>query len=262
MEFPHLGKHCSEKTCNQLDFLPMKCDACEQIFCKDHVRYELHKCSSSYKKDIQVPVCPLCNQPVPWKRGEAPDLAVGDHIDRDCQSDPAKQKRKVFGNRCGMKGCKQKEVVPIICDQCKINYCLKHRHPADHSCTGNKPGDRAREAALARATASSAKPSTSSSVPSSKIGIQKYFAPTNPGTSRPNPPRSLTAAAVQGNLTEDEALARALQASLQEQPNMTSTQQEEADRMLALALQRGEQPTSTSPRTAATSPSSTNCRLS
>ena len=35
------------------------------------------------------------NQPVQWKRGEAPDLAVGDHIDRDCQSDPAKEKRKV-----------------------------------------------------------------------------------------------------------------------------------------------------------------------
>lgn len=40
-------------------------------------------------------MCPLCSKPVPWKRGEAPDIAVGDHIDRDCQSDPAKQKRKV-----------------------------------------------------------------------------------------------------------------------------------------------------------------------
>lgn len=68
------------------------------IYSKDHIRYELHKCQSSYKKDIQVPVCPLCNQPVPWKRGEAPDIAVGDHIDRDCQSDPAKQKRKVVTN--------------------------------------------------------------------------------------------------------------------------------------------------------------------
>jgi len=85
-----------EKSCHQLDFLPMKCDACEQVFCKDHVRYELHQCESQYKKDIQVPVCPLCSQPVPWKRGDPPDLAVGDHIDRDCQSDPAKKKRKVF----------------------------------------------------------------------------------------------------------------------------------------------------------------------
>lgn len=131
---------------------------------KDHVRYELHKCQSSYKKDIQVPVCPLCNQPVPWKRGEAPDISVSDHIDRDCQSDPAKQKRKVniefekvdnlllftvyklqvFGNQCSMKGCKKKEGVPIVCDQCKMNFCLRHRHSVDHSCKGNNPVDRAR----------------------------------------------------------------------------------------------------------------------
>ncbi|KAG8428894.1 hypothetical protein GDO86_018968 [Hymenochirus boettgeri] len=50
MEFPDLGKHCSEPTCKQLDFLPLKCDACERIFCKDHITYALHKCSSAYKK--------------------------------------------------------------------------------------------------------------------------------------------------------------------------------------------------------------------
>ena len=54
MELPHLGKHCSEKTCRLLDFLPMKCDACGQIFCKDHLHYDDHNCSSSYKKNIQV----------------------------------------------------------------------------------------------------------------------------------------------------------------------------------------------------------------
>lgn len=34
------------------DFLPMKCDACQEIFCKDHVTYANHKCTSSYKKVI------------------------------------------------------------------------------------------------------------------------------------------------------------------------------------------------------------------
>lgn len=121
------------------------------ILSKDHIRYELHSCQSSYKKNIQVPVCPLCNQPVPWKRGEAPDIAVGAHIDQDCQSDPAKSKRKVFGNRCSMKGCKQKEVVPVICDKCKLNHCLKHRHPCDHSCKGNNAADSSAGSYLARA---------------------------------------------------------------------------------------------------------------
>nr|CAG4641919.1 EOG090X0APF [Eurycercus lamellatus] len=251
MEFPHLGQHCSEKTCRQLDFLPMKCDACEEVFCKEHVRYELHKCQSSYKKDIQVPVCPLCNQPVPWKRGEAPDLAVGDHIDRDCQSDPARQKRKVFGNKCSMKGCKQKEVVPIVCDQCKMNYCLKHRHGSDHSCKGNNPADRAREAALARASSGS----SSSKNPSRH---------SNSSTNHPSQPRSFVPAIIQGNLSEDEALARALQASLQDQPSSSlspAQQQEEADRLLALSLQRGEHLPEALPAAPATS-SSSNCTMS
>lgn len=98
----------------------MRCDACQEIFCKDHITYANHKCMSSYKKvtvktmncysclhvvashlfvvvlqDIQVPVCPLCNIPIPIKRGEMPDIKVGEHIDSDCRSDPAQRKRKV-----------------------------------------------------------------------------------------------------------------------------------------------------------------------
>ena len=40
-------------------------------------------------------MCPLCNTPIPVKKGELPDVRVGEHIDNDCQSDPAKEKRKV-----------------------------------------------------------------------------------------------------------------------------------------------------------------------
>ncbi|XP_054429449.1 AN1-type zinc finger protein 2A isoform X2 [Pteronotus mesoamericanus] len=50
MEFPDLGKHCSEKACKQLDFLPLKCDMCEQDFCKDHFAYGAHKCPFAFKK--------------------------------------------------------------------------------------------------------------------------------------------------------------------------------------------------------------------
>lgn len=42
-----------------------------------------------------MPVCPLCNTPVPVRRGEMPDVVVGEHIDRDCRSDPAQRQRKV-----------------------------------------------------------------------------------------------------------------------------------------------------------------------
>uniref|UniRef100_F6Y2C2 Zinc finger AN1-type containing 2A n=1 Tax=Equus caballus TaxID=9796 RepID=F6Y2C2_HORSE len=94
MEFPDLGKHCSEKTCNQLDFLPLKCDACKQDFCKDHFTYTAHKCPYAFKKDVQVPVCPLCNNPIPIKKGEIPDVVVGEHIDRDCKSHPGRREKE------------------------------------------------------------------------------------------------------------------------------------------------------------------------
>lgn len=58
-----------------------------------------------------MPVCPLCNTPIPVKRGETPDIQVSAHIDNECQSDPAKEKRKkIYTNRCSAKGCKTKEV--------------------------------------------------------------------------------------------------------------------------------------------------------
>ncbi|KAL5011876.1 hypothetical protein ScPMuIL_010427 [Solemya velum] len=136
MEFPSLGQQCFENTCKQLDFLPMKCDACSNIFCSDHIQYTSHSCPDSYKKDNQVPVCPLCNKPIPVKKGELPDVVVGRHIDSDCQSDPAKERRKIYTNKCSHKGCKQKELVPVKCSKCHKNYCLKHRHEEDHNCQG------------------------------------------------------------------------------------------------------------------------------
>lgn len=92
-----------------------------------------------------------------------PDIKVGEHIDRDCKSDPAQRKRKVhiisffgvffnpanslkvsihfnfsyfqiFTNKCSKGGCKQKEMMRVTCDQCHLNFCLKHRHPLDHDC--------------------------------------------------------------------------------------------------------------------------------
>lgn len=38
-ELEDLGNHCSFESCNRLDFLPIKCDLCRGIFCKEHYRY-------------------------------------------------------------------------------------------------------------------------------------------------------------------------------------------------------------------------------
>ncbi|CAG9571817.1 unnamed protein product [Danaus chrysippus] len=201
MEFPHIGKNCSYKTCNKLDFLPMKCDACKDVYCSDHFTYIKHECPASNSKDVQVPQCPLCGALVPGKRGEPPDVAVGAHIDNQCTSDPAKERRKkVFTNRCSYKGCKTKEMVPLVCVECSLNYCLRHRHAADHMCEGKLAAKRrqAANAAMARLKAK-------------EVNL-------------PNRTPAAVAAnnftEVQGNMTEDEALAHALALSLQENGNV------------------------------------------
>lgn len=44
MEFPNVGKQCTHKDCKQLDFLPVECDHCRALFCKDHSRVDSHQC--------------------------------------------------------------------------------------------------------------------------------------------------------------------------------------------------------------------------
>ncbi|XP_029294171.1 AN1-type zinc finger protein 2A isoform X2 [Cottoperca gobio] len=250
MEFPHLGDHCSEKTCKRLDFLPMKCDACQEIFCKDHINYANHKCMSSYQKDIQVPVCPLCNIPIPIKRGEMPDIKVGEHIDRDCKSDPAQRKRKIFTNKCSKGGCKQKEMIRVTCDQCHSNYCLKHRHPLDHDCkTGGEPRSKSGNAAVMRASTSASGSSGSGTSRPFSNGVSA-----NRGHSAGATPRIPTsvfaqnvippAASFQAGMTEEQALQRALAMSLADtspavQPALTAQEQE--DLALAQALAASEE---------------------
>ncbi|KAF5908021.1 AN1-type zinc finger protein 2A isoform X1, partial [Clarias magur] len=268
MEFPDLGKHCSEKSCKRLgeygkkciisfnftDFLPMRCDACEDIFCKDHITYASHKCTSSYKKDVQVPVCPLCNTPIPIKRGEMPDIKVGEHIDRDCKSDPAQRKRKIFTNKCSKGGCKQKEMIRVTCDQCHLNYCLKHRHPLDHECkTDGQPVSKSGHAALMRAQGASSSNAAGSSVTGSSTGAGRTGRARNSSAQRTSAPSVVSPAAqnvipssasYQAGLTEEQALQRALEMSLTETAQHTPSPlspQEQEDLALAQALAASEE---------------------
>merc|ERR1712170_327279 len=216
----------------------MKCDACGQIFCKDHLHYDDHNCSSSYKKNIQVPVCPLCNQPIPVSRDQVPDIAVSAHIENNCQ---IRKKEKVFSNRCNKPKCKKKELVPLICDTCKLNFCLTHRHPADHDCQGPKISERAGAAAVSRvsagpggqskisqffsgpfrqaATAGPARPAATSARQAAGSSSHQLSHAAAAAINRQQgrgttPGRPVVARAANGGMSEDEALAAALAASL------------------------------------------------
>ena len=54
MELPDLGVHCAVTTCNQLDFLPVKCDACKSRYCNDHWTYDAHTCPQKHTRNVQV----------------------------------------------------------------------------------------------------------------------------------------------------------------------------------------------------------------
>lgn len=211
MEFPHLGKNCSEKSCNKLDFLPMKCDACTSIFCSEHFHYLKHSCTSAHQKNVQVPVCPLCNEPVPTPRDISPDQSVCDHIDQYCKSET----KKIFTNRCNYKNCKKKELVPFQCSDCHINHCLRHRHIKDHECKG--PQNAQRGVAANAAEQRKIRPSgfngifktatTNVSLNTKPINSSNNNTPSNPITLAQN---------IQGSMTEDEALAHAMALSIME----------------------------------------------
>lgn len=260
MEFPHLGKQCGNKECKQLDFLPMKCDACSQIFCNEHIHYNTHSCTESYKKDNQVPVCPLCNKLIPVKKEEMVDVVVGQHIDSDCQSDPAKERRKVYTNKCSKKGCKVKEMIPVRCEKCRLNYCLKHRFEDDHNCQGfqgsgqsiSQPGAAAVSRIRTNSTANN-KPATqnrnTASQPKSAPSQNPNFWKDLDRERRERQERSSQhMSAAQAGLSNEEALARAIQESLRDSQTSQSAPtasrpltQEEEDLLLAQALSASEE---------------------
>lgn len=54
--------------------------------------------SSVCFQDVQVPVCPLCNSPVPVRKGELADAVVGAHMDGGCKSRPRRDEKVRLGS--------------------------------------------------------------------------------------------------------------------------------------------------------------------
>ncbi|XP_039495341.2 AN1-type zinc finger protein 2A [Drosophila santomea] len=210
MEFPHLGQHCSEATCNRLDFLPVKCDSCDKVFCASHYSYDRHSCPGAYKKNVQVPVCPLCREPVPTPPGVEPDVTVGQHIDQQCKS----ESKKIYTNRCNAKGCKRKELIPVTCSQCRLNFCLRHRHTSDHDC---KPMPAPSTSSGSGGWQSIFKTSSDSRSMAAQAAERRRQSKPTSSSTRPRPVQATQVQNIQGNMSEDEALARALALSIMEQ---------------------------------------------
>jgi predicted nucleic acid binding AN1-type Zn finger protein len=99
MEFGDLGGICN--LCKKQDFLPIKCNTCNKIFCKDHSSFDNHNCS---KKKI--------------------------HVKRTTSS--------IYKEICNYPNCKKKEIIKFECKDCKLNYCINHRLSFNHNCDTKK----------------------------------------------------------------------------------------------------------------------------
>ncbi|XP_022160548.1 AN1-type zinc finger protein 1-like [Myzus persicae] len=106
MEFPDFGKQCANKDCKQLDFLPVKCNNCHALFCKDHSRFDNHQC---------VPI--------------------------ECTNDLG-PKLETTWFKCTFDSCMSKNPCEMLCPKCDKHYCLAHRH---HGCLDELPGKEARK---------------------------------------------------------------------------------------------------------------------
>jgi len=184
------------------------------------MKYDDHNCEVSQRKSVQVPICPLCNQAVSCQRNQQPDEVVSAHIDRDCKSDPALNRRRIYTNRCSLKTCKQKEAVPLSCEKCLKTFCFKHRFPDDHNCKGFEDSGRQITRAGAAALDRIRPQATNISLTSSSSSSSSSTRPT---------------ASAASAMSSDDDLAMAIRLSLHE-----GTQEDE-DYLLAKALQESEQ---------------------
>ncbi|XP_065382201.1 AN1-type zinc finger protein 2B isoform X5 [Macaca fascicularis] len=144
--------------------------------------------------------------------------------------------KNIFTNKCERTGCRQREMMKLTCERCSRNFCIKHRHPLDHDCSGEgHPTSRAGLAAISRAQ----NMASTSTVPSPSRTIPSCPSPSRATTQSPSwtaPP----VIALQNGLSEDEALQRALEMSLAETKPQVPSCQEEEDLALAQALSASE----------------------
>ncbi|XP_046842241.1 AN1-type zinc finger protein 1-like [Xenia sp. Carnegie-2017] len=96
----NIGKQCSFSTCQRLDFLPFTCGNCLAIFCLEHRSTTAHNCTAKPRETTKI------NHSTP----------------KD-------------GIKCFLESCQIREILPVKCEKCLQEFCLRHRHPQDHFCS-------------------------------------------------------------------------------------------------------------------------------
>ncbi|GLA08225.1 hypothetical protein AnigIFM60653_009752 [Aspergillus niger] len=127
-----IGSHCSLPTCNQLDFLPFRCPSCKGTYCLEHRTETAHQCANA-------------------RISPSPSTSTSNST-----STTQQQKPTIYtADQCAHISCKtliNTLTDPgVRCDQCRKEYCLKHRLRESHDCrpisNNNRNGARGGSAA-------------------------------------------------------------------------------------------------------------------
>lgn len=114
-----IGAHCQYSYCNQLDFLPFRCQSCRGTYCLDHRTETSHKCERAGEwaaaKRKAAGLFPSSNAP----SGGKPTL----HMATQCWHTSCKTYINTLNS------------IGVRCPTCNRQYCLKHRLQEDHTCT-------------------------------------------------------------------------------------------------------------------------------
>lgn len=115
-----IGTHCQYTYCNQLDFLPFRCESCRGTFCLDHRSETGHHCTNAGAWAERRRKANLAK----------PSLGAGKvmaEVERPCASPTCKT---VIGTSLS---------TSVHCSTCNRAYCLKHRLKEDHDCKNLTP---------------------------------------------------------------------------------------------------------------------------
>ena len=141
-----IGHQCSAPSCLLHDFLPFKCQHCNQRFCAEHFMPDSHKCEKydATKFNRVAPNCmwrpihmssgstyvlsgPLCNTPVAIPPGQDPNVRMERHISSECSVSTGKTKSSSVP-RCTRSRCGKVLYSPIRCEVGRIVHDLVHAH--------------------------------------------------------------------------------------------------------------------------------------
>ncbi|MCJ1253763.1 hypothetical protein MMC24_001576 [Lignoscripta atroalba] len=113
-----IGAHCQYTYCNQLDFLPFRCESCKGTYCLDHRTESSHKCPHAGA----------------WAAAKRKQAATS-----QTSSNSNGKPSLLTATQCSHTSCKTYintlSNVGVACQICNRQYCLKHRLREDHDCS-------------------------------------------------------------------------------------------------------------------------------